>query len=179
MRWRIDYNAHRPPWASEAAAKIQGQGGVAAADTLSSRPNRAGKQQGLTDLTAVAAVTAMRNGDLKAQDYAGALPERAQHLESLNAFRTLDKEMVLEAARAADQVRACGDAIGTLHRLPIPVKDGVNSKALPTSIGTRALGHFRPRDDAGVLHNVLTGRAAPELRPLPRRWDHAAHGCQI
>lgn len=72
----------------------------------------------------------MRNGDLKAEDYARALLERAQHLESLNAFRRLDKEMVLEAARAADKARACGDAIGALHGLPIPVKDSVNSKAL-------------------------------------------------
>ena len=171
MRWRIDYNAHRPhsslgnlcavrvrdarsgspgPRGSESRTR-----GVAAADTPSSRPNRAGKQQGLTDLTAVAAVTAMRNGDLKAEDYAAALLERARHLESLNAFRTLDKELVLEAARAADQVRACGDAIGALHGLPIPVKDSVNSKALPTSNGTRALRDFRPRNDAGVLKSLL------------------------
>src|SRR5882762_6461642 len=111
--------------------------GVAAADTLSSRADRAARRQGLTDLTAVAAVTAMRNGDLKAEDYARALLDRAQHLESLNAFRTLDKEMLLEAARAADKMRASGDALGTLHGLPIPVKDSINSKALPTSNGTR------------------------------------------
>src|SRR6202023_740914 len=129
--------------------------GVAAADTRSSRPNRADKQQRLTDLTAVAAVTAMRNGDLKAQDYAGALLDRAQHLESLNAFRTLAREMVLEAARAADKVRVSGEALGALHGLPIPVKDSVNSKALPTSNGTRALRDFRPRGDAGVLKSLL------------------------
>ncbi len=128
---------------------------MAAADTLSSRADRAARRQGLTDLTAVAAVTAMRNGDLKAEDYARALLDRAQHLESLNAFRTLDKEMLLEAARAADKVRASGDALGTLHGLPIPVKDSINSKALPTSNGTRALRDFRPRDDAGVLKSLL------------------------
>src|SRR4029077_14480404 len=87
--------------------------GVAAADTLSSRPDRAARRRGLTDLTAVAAVTAMRNGDLKAEDCARALLGRAQHLESLNAFRTLDREMLLQAARAAHKVRA----IGALHGL--------------------------------------------------------------
>jgi Asp-tRNA(Asn)/Glu-tRNA(Gln) amidotransferase A subunit family amidase len=171
MRWRIDYNAQRPhgsrgkPVRRESRDARSGSlglsgsqsprtRGVAAADTLSSRPNR-GKQHGLTDLTAVVAVTAMRNGDLKAEDYAGALLDRAQHLESLNAFRTLDSEMVLEAARAADKVRASGDAIGALHGLPIPVKDSVNSMTLPTSNGTRALRNFRPRRDAGVLTSVL------------------------
>jgi mandelamide amidase len=35
------------------------------------------------------------------------------------------------------------------------VKDSINSKALPTSNGTRALRDFRPRDDAGVLKALL------------------------
>ena len=130
-------------------------GGAAAAAALANRLARADTQQGLTNLTAVAAVTAMRNGEVKAEVYARALLGRAQHLESLNAFRTLDAEMVLEAARAADKLRASGAAIGALHGLPIPVKDSVNSKALPTSNGTRALRDFRPRDDAGVLKSLL------------------------
>src|SRR6202043_1542710 len=151
--WR--HQVERPAAARSHRLQCPQDRGIAAADTLSSRPNRAARRQGLTDLTAVAAVTAMRNGDLKAEDYARALLERAQHLESLNAFRTLDKEMLLEAARAADKVRASGDAIGALHGLPIPVKDSVNSKALPTSNGTRALRDFRPKEDAGVLKSLL------------------------
>ena len=112
-------------------------------------------RRNLTDLSAVAVVTAIRNGELKAEDYARALLERAQHLESLNAFRTLDPQMVLEAARDADKTRASGAVLGALHGLPIPVKDSVNSKALPTSNGTGALRDFRPRDDAGVLKSLL------------------------
>ena len=42
-------------------------------------------QSALTDLTAVGAVTAMRNGDIKAEDYARALLDRAKSLQSLNA----------------------------------------------------------------------------------------------
>jgi Asp-tRNA(Asn)/Glu-tRNA(Gln) amidotransferase A subunit family amidase len=129
--------------------------GAVAADALANRPDRADKRHGLTDLTAVAAVSAMRNGELKAEDYARALLGRANHLESLNAFRTLDAEMVLEAARAADKTRASGAALSVLHGLPIPVKDSVNSKALPTSNGTRALRDFRPRDDAAVLKSLM------------------------
>ncbi len=105
----------------------------------------------LTDLTAVAAVAAMRNGDIKAEDYARALLDRARALENLNAFRTLNRELVLEAAHAADRKRASGGAPGALHGLPIPVKDSVNTKALPTSNGTRALRNFQPREDAAIL----------------------------
>ena len=105
----------------------------------------------LSELTALAAVTAMRQGDIKAEDYVRNLLDRAQNLEKLNAFRTLDREMVLEAARGADKARTAGAPLGLLHALPIPVKDSVNTKDLPTSNGTRALRDFRPKSDAAVL----------------------------
>lgn len=135
------------------AAVLAGE--VAARDTYANRPDRPDKPQPLADLTAVAAVAAMRNGDIKAQEYARALLERAQQLENLNAFRTLDIEMVLEAARGADKARASGASLGALHGLPIPVKDSFNSKALPTTYGTKAFRDFRPNNDAGVLKLLL------------------------
>ena len=42
-----------------------------------------------------------------------------------------------------------------LHGLPIPVKDSVNTRALPTSNGTRALREFKAKDDATVLKPLL------------------------
>jgi indoleacetamide hydrolase len=109
----------------------------------------------LTDLTAAAAVAKMRNGEIKAEDYARALLDRVQSLERLNAFRVLDREGVLEAARAADKSRASGARLGLLHGLPIPVKDSVNTATLPTSNGTRALREFRPKANATVLEPLL------------------------
>lgn len=135
-----------------ARALLLAGGAVATSEVSACRPET---RQELTDLSAVAAVTAMRNGDVKAENYARALLDRAQRLESLNAFRTLDREMVLEAARASDKARAAGAHLGSLHGLPIPVKDSVNTKALPTSNGTKALRNFRPKDDAAVLKPLL------------------------
>jgi indoleacetamide hydrolase len=75
----------------------------------------------MIDLTATAAVEAMRKGDMKAEDYAKALLDRAQALANLNAFRTLNRDMVLEAARSADNARATGRALGMLQiRQAIP-----------------------------------------------------------
>jgi len=113
----------------------------------------------LSELTAVAAVAAMRRGDISSENYAQDLLDRAQSLEKLNTFRTLNREMVLEAARAADKARAAGTSLGVLHGLPIPVKDSVNTRDLPTSNGTRALRDFRPKDDAAVL-KPLFGQGA-------------------
>jgi indoleacetamide hydrolase len=124
-------------------------GGAAIPSLLPCRVTAAGSN--MSELSATAAVEAMRKGDMRAEDYARALLDRAQQLASLNAFRTLNREMVLEAARAADKARAAGATLGMLHGLPIPVKDSVNTKDLPTSNGTRALRDFKAKDDAVVL----------------------------
>src|SRR6516165_6125473 len=128
-------------------------GGAAIPSLLPSRVTAAGSN--MNELSATAAVEAMRKGDVRAEDYARALLDRAQQLASLNAFRTLNREMVLEAARAADKARAAGATLGMLHGLPIPVKDSVNTKDLPTSNGTRALEEFKAKDDAAVLKPLL------------------------
>jgi indoleacetamide hydrolase len=109
----------------------------------------------LTNLSAVAAVAAMRSGDLRAEDYAAALLQRATRLADLNAFLTVKPEQIKEAARNADKSRAAGRTLGLLHGLPIPVKDSINTKDLPTSNGTRALRDFVPQENAEVLKSLF------------------------
>jgi mandelamide amidase len=128
----------------------------------------------LTDLDASQAVAALRAGEILCEDYARALLDRAQSLAHLNAFRTLDRERVLESARRADKARAEGKTLGRLHGLPIPVKDSVNTRELPTSNGTRALRDFRPKEDAAVLKPLLAEGALvmgkTNLHELSRGW---------
>jgi mandelamide amidase len=130
--------------------------------------------QSLIELDATDAVAAMRSGDLRSEDYARALLDRASRLATLNAFRTLEPDRVLEAARAADLRRAEGKALGRLHGLPIPVKDSVNTRDYPTSNGTRALENFRPREDAAVLKPLLAQGAIvmgkTNIHELSRSW---------
>ena len=109
----------------------------------------------LLELTAVNVVAKMRNGEVTAERYASALLERCQQGKALNAFITLPQEQVLEAARAADRLRASGAKLGALHGLPIPVKDSVNTKDMPTTGGTPALRNFRPKEDAPVVRTLL------------------------
>jgi mandelamide amidase len=109
----------------------------------------------LIELTATAAVRAIRQGDVKAEDYASALLARCEAGRSLNAFITLDPALVLEAARAADRTRASGAALPLLHGLPIPIKDSVNTRELPTTGGTPALRNFHPREDAPLVRKLV------------------------
>jgi indoleacetamide hydrolase len=105
----------------------------------------------LVNLSATEAIEGMRKGEFTAEAYATALLDQVSRLEDLNAFRTLRPGEVKAAAREADKRRTAGQPLGLLHGLPIPVKDSVNTSALPTSQGTKALESFVPRQNASVL----------------------------
>jgi len=113
----------------------------------------------LVELSAVDVVAKLRNGEVTAERYATALLERCQQGKALNAFITLPQQRVLEAARAADRLRSSGAKLGALHGLPIPVKDSVNTKEMPTTGGTPALRNFRPKEDAPVVRSLLAAGA--------------------
>jgi indoleacetamide hydrolase len=113
----------------------------------------------LTTLTATEALAAMRRGELTAERYAQALLRRCQAGAHLNAFITLRPEKVLEAARECDRQRRSGAPLGPLHGLPIPIKDSVNTRDLPTTAGTPALRHFQPQEDAPLVHALRSAGA--------------------
>jgi len=108
----------------------------------------------MIELSAVEAVARMRRGELKAEDYAGALLARAEVGRRLNAFISISPGEVMEAARAADRRRAAGGELGPLHGLPIPIKDSVNTSDYPTTSGTAALRNFRPKEDAPLVRTL-------------------------
>lgn len=113
----------------------------------------------LNGLSAIAVCDAMRKSDIKAENYAAALLKRCEAGKQLNVFISLDPDKVMEAARAADRRLAAGAYLGPLHGLPIPIKDSVNTKDLPTTAGTPALRNFRPRDDAPIVRALYDAGA--------------------
>ena len=113
----------------------------------------------LLEFSAVDVIAKLRHGDITAERYAEAILERCQRGKPLNAFITLPQEQVLEAARAADRLRASGAKLGALHGLPIPVKDSINTKDMPTTGGTPALRNFRPKEDAPIVSALLAAGA--------------------
>ncbi len=109
------------------------------------------EERDMIGLSACEAVAAMSAGQITALAYAEALLARCDERSDLNAFITLDRAGVRDAARAADARQASGEALGPLHGLPIPVKDSINTADLPTTAGTEALRGFRPAEDATVV----------------------------
>ena len=105
----------------------------------------------LQGLSAGEAVRLLTRGEISAVEYAQALLDQCEAGRSLNAFITQRSEQILAAARECDRRRHAGGPIGPLHGLPIPIKDSVNTRDLPTTAGTPALRHFQPREDAPLV----------------------------
>jgi mandelamide amidase len=92
---------------------------------------------------------ALRSGELGVVEHAQATIERVESAKALNAFITFDPEQVLIDARRLARNRSA--RAGALFGIPIPVKDSVNTAQYPTTGGTPALRHFRPRSDAPIV----------------------------
>ena len=132
---------------SAAGAQGSGDGSV----TGGTAPAAKGGDAELSNLGAVEAVAHMSQGSVTSERYARALLARCQTARGLNAFITLEPDRVLEDARARDRERLAGVKSGPLFGLPIPVKDSVNTRDYPTTAGTPALRHFRPKEDAPLV----------------------------
>ena len=129
-------------------------GGLAGSRWAWTRTERDGRDEVL-ELTATEALAAIAAGDLRAETYAAILLSRALSLKDLNVLIAQDPDQVLEAARAADKLRARGRRLGPLHGLPLLIKDNINTATLPTTAGTPSLIGNRPSANAHVVDALL------------------------
>jgi aspartyl-tRNA(Asn)/glutamyl-tRNA(Gln) amidotransferase subunit A len=88
---------------------------------------------------------------ISSEELAGLYLDRIEASQArLNAFITVDRERTLQLARAADAVRARGDA-GALTGVPIAHKDIFCQQGWKTSCGSRMLDNFVSPYDAHVI----------------------------
>jgi Asp-tRNA(Asn)/Glu-tRNA(Gln) amidotransferase A subunit family amidase len=110
-------------------------------------------------LTVTEAVAAIKEGVITSENYVLALLSRYKKLASLNAFITVNADMALEAAFAADKERASGKTTGPLHGVPVGIKDSMCTADIPTSFGTKVLSNFQPKIDADVVSALRSAGA--------------------
>jgi Asp-tRNA(Asn)/Glu-tRNA(Gln) amidotransferase A subunit family amidase len=107
-------------------------------------------------LTTTEAASRIRNGDIRAEDYAAALIARAERLADLNTIIAMDRDSVLAAAREVDLGRRRDAArLGALAGIPLLIKDNIDTASLPTTAGCRGLAGNRPQRNAPVLDTLL------------------------
>ncbi len=91
----------------------------------------------------------IRDGSLKPPEYVEALIERARRLDPLlRCIVTLAAEAALADALVAEGEILHGTWRGSLHGIPIGVKDCIATAGLRTTANSRALTHSVPEEDA-------------------------------
>lgn len=103
------------------------------------------------ELTAREVLTRIREGALSAERYARYCLGQYEARRQLNCVTWLDKERVLEAARAVDSRRSKGASLGELAGLPMVVKDNIDTVGFPTTAGTESLRQAFPGRDAPIV----------------------------
>ncbi|WNG45977.1 amidase [Archangium minus] len=107
--------------------------------------------KGATQLSAAEAARRIREGEMSAESYAGALLRAYRARAELNTVLWMDSERLLESARAIDRRRARGQVLGLLAGVPLMVKDNIDVAGIPTTAGTPALRQYVPRQNAPVM----------------------------
>ena len=73
---------------------------------------------------------------------------------TLNAYCTVTAAAARAAAKEAEAVVMRGDALGTLHGIPVSIKDLVATKGVRTTHGSKLYEQFIPDDDAPVVERL-------------------------
>lgn len=114
----------------------------------------------LSQLTASEAARRMREGLLTAEELVGACLERIRQVEPVvQAWQFLDEDHALAQARAADERRRSGQAVGALNGIPVGIKDIIDTADMPTENGTVLHQGRTPRHDAAVVRQLRAAGA--------------------
>ncbi len=116
--------------------------------------------QDLHLLSAVAAAAAIREGALTSEALVAACLARIEAVDAdVEAWAFLNPELALAQARAADERRRAGQAVGPLHGVPVGIKDIIDTFDMPTECGTVLLAGRQPREDADVVARLRAAGA--------------------
>jgi amidase len=78
---------------------------------------------------------------------------------AVNAVVTLDADAAFAAAGAADAVRASGAEVGSLHGVPMTIKDSIETAGMRTTSGSPDLAEHVPARDADAVERLRAAGA--------------------
>jgi Asp-tRNA(Asn)/Glu-tRNA(Gln) amidotransferase A subunit family amidase len=105
------------------------------------------------------AAQAIRRGDFSSEELTRALLARIErHENTVQAFQWIDPERAMVLARQADQRVRSGEALGPLHGIPLGIKDIIETRGIPTTMGSPIYdGHVPDRSAALVQRAEAAG----------------------
>lgn len=111
-------------------------------------------------LSACDAAQAIRDGSISAEALVGTCLARVREIDAqVQAWAFLDPEHALAQARAADELRKSGAPTGSLHGVPVGIKDIFDTADLPTEDGTVLHAGRTPGGDATIVARLRAAGA--------------------
>jgi amidase len=109
--------------------------------------------------SALHAADAIRRGRISSVELTGLALDRIRRLNpSLKALAVVDEDAALADARIADRLLASGSTRGSLHGVPVTIKDAFEVAGLRTTAGSPALrDHVPSRDSPAVARLRAAG----------------------
>lgn len=106
-------------------------------------------------LTAAAAAKQIRQGTLSSVELVEGCLARIESNEStLQAWAHLDRALALAQAEELDAIRRNGKPLGSLHGIPVALKDIIDTRDWPTECGSRIFRGRRPGQDAALVDRL-------------------------
>ena len=137
----------------------------------------------LTRQSAAVLAGAIAAGEVSAVEVATAHLERIAAVdERVHAFLHVDEGAALAAARAVDDKRRAGEALGALAGVPLALKDVLAMRGVPTTCGSRMLENWRPPYDSTVVERlraadiVILGKTNMDEFAMGSSTEHSAFG---
>ena len=98
--------------------------------------------------------------------------EASQH--AINAFITIDHAGAIQAAKESQARFDHGAPLGVLDGVPYSVKDLTNTAGLRTTMGSKVMADFVPRDDAVPVARMRAAGAVLLGKTTTPEWGHKA-----
>jgi Asp-tRNA(Asn)/Glu-tRNA(Gln) amidotransferase A subunit family amidase len=134
----------------------------------------------VTDLYAVTAgegARLIRDGVVSSEELVRACLQRVAAVDKdVEAWAFLDPEHALAQARAADEWRLSGRAIGALHGVPVGIKDIIDTADMPTENGSVLHAGRTPSRDATVVAMLRAAGAVIMGKTVTTEFANRAAG---
>lgn len=106
-------------------------------------------------LSAIEAARRIREGKLTSVDLVKACLKRIEETDSqIKAWAHLNPDYALAQAEMMDTIRRNGRPMGSLHGIPVGLKDVIDTKDLPTECGTSIFKARQPDTDACIVERL-------------------------